>query len=115
MICQQLKKIGRKYKEQSEATQKELDQLKATSAGQQTQQSTAAAAAEQANRQLTDRLAAVEREREEIKAKVTQKETEVTSLKEQVQKIQQVGFFRKVISFLSFFFFLFFFCVHCFI
>ena len=65
--------------------------MKATSAGQQTQQSTAAAEAEQANRQLVDKLASTEKERDEMKAKITQNETEMTSLREQVQKIQTVS------------------------
>lgn len=65
--------------------------MKATSAGQQTQQSTAAAEAEQANKQLVDKLAATEKERDEMKAKITQNETEMTSLREQVQKIQTVS------------------------
>ena len=88
----QLKKIGRKYKEQSEATQKDLDQVKATSAGQQTQQFTAAAASELANKQMVDRMDAIETERDEVRAKVTQKDAEVASLKERVQNIQQVSF-----------------------
>ena len=69
--------------------------MKATSAGQQTQQSTAAAEAEQANRQLVDKLASTEKERDEMKAKITQNETEMTSLREQVQKIQTVSSYQQ--------------------
>ena len=83
----QLKRLGRKYKEQWEAVQKELDQTKAATAGQQSQKT---AAAEQANKALTEKLTAAEKEKDEAQLKVTEKDTELTTIKEQMTKVQQV-------------------------
>ncbi|XP_025109062.1 nucleoprotein TPR-like isoform X2 [Pomacea canaliculata] len=102
----QLRKIGRKYKDQWESTVKELEDLRKTAAGQQQSSSEheqneirkmeqahsetreKLVAVEQAQKAAEERQAVVERERDEAKAKVTEMEKECDELKMKVAQCE---------------------------
>lgn len=91
--CLQLKKIGRKYKEQAEAIRKELDDLQAQHEAQSKLPTPPSAEAiEQAVAPVQEKLTAAEKERDELKQKLEQTVTESNTTKEQSTKFQQVCF-----------------------
>ncbi|XP_041357517.1 nucleoprotein TPR-like [Gigantopelta aegis] len=97
-----LKKIGRKYKEQTEMLnksvedqkkelenqKKELEEVKNKSASQQADQPNMAAL-EQTSAELKSKMSALEKEREELKQQVKQKEMDVTEIKEELEKTKK--------------------------
>ncbi|XP_060076894.1 nucleoprotein TPR-like [Ylistrum balloti] len=86
----QLKKIGRKYKEQAEAARKELDDLQAQQAAKSQEPAPPSKEAiEQAVGPVQERLTATEKERDELKQRLEQTTTESNSSKEQFSKLQQ--------------------------
>lgn len=84
----QLKKIGRKYKEQTEIISKEMEDLKQKLASQEEQQPSAAAL-EQATSSFREQLTNTEKERDELKVKVEQSENESKQIREQEMKIRE--------------------------
>ncbi|XP_071164594.1 nucleoprotein TPR-like isoform X2 [Mytilus edulis] len=84
----QLKKIGRKYKEQTEIISKEMEDLKQKLASQEEQQPSAAAL-EQATSSFREQLTNTEKERDELKVKVEQNENESKQIREQEMKIRE--------------------------
>ncbi|XP_052073511.1 nucleoprotein TPR-like isoform X6 [Mytilus californianus] len=84
----QLKKIGRKYKEQTEIISKEMEDLRQKLASQEEQQPSAAAI-EQATSSIREQLANTEKERDELKVKVEQSENESKQIREQEMKIRE--------------------------
>ncbi|XP_063410496.1 nucleoprotein TPR-like isoform X2 [Mytilus trossulus] len=84
----QLKKIGRKYKEQTEIISKEMEDLKQKLASQEEQQPSAAAL-EQATSSFREQLTNTEKERDELKMKVEQNENESKQIREQEMKIRE--------------------------
>ena len=85
----QLKKIGRKYKEQAETISKDLDKAKADQ--QAAANSPSPAALEQATAPLRDKLAATEREHAEQRSKASALETQLSALRDAHSKVQEVS------------------------
>ncbi|XP_021362247.1 nucleoprotein TPR-like isoform X2 [Mizuhopecten yessoensis] len=86
----QLKKIGRKYKEQAEAVRKELDDFQAQQAAQSKEPAPPSTEViEQAVAPIQEKLSAAEKERDELKQRLEQTTTESNTTKEQSLKLQQ--------------------------
>ena len=88
----QLKKIGRKYKEQSEAVQKELDTLKSKLSSQQLQETAATVEMDEASNRMNVMIVCLEKQVDELKVKSNEREAEVISLNEKLEARQQVCF-----------------------
>ncbi|KAK6179173.1 hypothetical protein SNE40_011593 [Patella caerulea] len=85
----QLKKIGRKYKEQAEKIAKEFEDFKSKAASQTPAAGDNTAAIEQVKTEMTEKLTAVEKEKADFKTKIDEQTQEINTLKEQINELNK--------------------------
>lgn len=95
----QLKKIGRKYKEQAEGFNKQLEELKAKSETEVAPQEGATPAQAEVEQQMAtikEQMTQIEQERDNLKQKLDAQSGEFGGAKAQLIQIQQVGVISSV-------------------
>ncbi|XP_055956661.1 nucleoprotein TPR isoform X2 [Patella vulgata] len=85
----QLKKIGRKYKEQAEKIAKEFEDFKSKAASQTPAAGDNTAAIEQVKTEMTEKLTTVEKEKADFKTKIDEQMQEINTLKEQINEFNK--------------------------